>query len=141
MGALGAAQRGFEQVIVVDPNLGAALVGQELARRLDLDVRYVVGDARSLPLREEAVDVAFSVPVLQHFSKADARLAMSEIGRVLRVDGHALVQMPNILGLRQATNRIRQRGARGTNPFRVRYWTPPAQRSRPGRYRNHDLGR
>jgi len=121
--SLGAARDGFE-AIVVDPNLEATLVGTAAAQAMGLPVHFIVGDARALPIAEGAIDIAFSYSVLQHFDKVDTGTALREMGRTARSGGRVLVQMPNAFGVRQATNRLRQRGARATNPFRVRYWTP-----------------
>jgi len=57
------------------------------ADRTDL----VVGDARSLPLRDGAVDVAFVEDTLELFSPAETRVVLAELDRVLAADGRLCV--------------------------------------------------
>jgi len=49
--------------------------------------------------------------------------ALAEIRRTLHVGGSALVQMPNVFGVRCLYHQIR-RGFRETRDFEVRYWRP-----------------
>jgi SAM-dependent methyltransferase len=120
---LSAAQTGY-RAVGVDPGLDAALAAQRVARQLGLDVAFVVGDARRLPFTDGTFDVSFSYSVFQHFDKGDAQRAIQEMSRVTALGGKVLVQMANLLGLRQAYNRLRQLASRDANPFRVRYWRP-----------------
>lgn len=120
-----AAARAGYRCVGVDPWLEGARAGRRVAKQLALEVSFVVGDARQLPFRDRSFDVSFSYSVLQHFDKADARRAWSEMARVAADNGRVLVQMPNIFGVRQAYNRLRQSEKDRANPFRVRYWTPP----------------
>ncbi len=118
-----AAARNGYRAVGVDPWIEAARAGQRVARQLGLNVAFVVGDARQLPFLDGSFDSAFSYSVLQHFDKNDARASLAEMARVTASGGTLLVQMPNLLGLRQAYNFARQRLRRDQNPFRVRYWT------------------
>ena len=97
------------------------MAARRVARQLGLPNRYVVGDARFLPFRDEAFGVVFSYSVLQHLSKEDARAAVAEAGRVLRPGGQSLIQMPNWLGVRCLYHQVR-RGFREPRGFEVRYW-------------------
>lgn len=97
--SIAAARKGY-RTIGIDPSLGAVLAAKRLAKRMGLPCRFVVGDARFLPLRPGAVDVAFSYSVIQHFSREDASAAVREIGRVVRTGGRSLIQMPTVFGLR-----------------------------------------
>jgi len=108
----------------IDPWIEGARAGQRVARQLGLDVKFIVGDARQLPFRSEAFDVAYSYSVLQHFSKPDARMAWEELARVTVESGTILVQMANFFGIRQAYNRLFRSAAMAADPFRVRHWTP-----------------
>jgi len=116
-----AARKGYRP-IGIDPSLEAALSAQRVAAQLGLNIGVVVADARYLPFPSAAIDVVFSYSVLQHFSKANAVLAMSEAGRVLRSGGAALIQMPNRHGVRSFYNLARRGFAEGS-VFDVRYWT------------------
>lgn len=120
--SMSAARAGY-RVVAVDPSLPAAIVGSRIAQELGLDVTFVVADGRHLPIGEQRFGAAFSYSVLQHFSKADAILMLREMARVCRPDSTVLVQMANLLGVRQLVNRVRQLVLRDNNPFRVRYWT------------------
>lgn len=119
--SIAAARKGYE-VVGIDPSLGAVLAAQRVARAHGLRVAFVCADARYLPFRPATFSVAFSYSVLQHFSKSDARTALTAMRRVLEPGGTALVQMPNAMGVRclqhQARRRFREPGG-----FEVRYWT------------------
>lgn len=118
-----AAKAGY-MAVGIDPSLQAALAGRRVALQLGLDVGFVVGDGRTLPFADRAFDVAFSYSVLQHFAKEDARTTLAEMARVTSSGGKVLVQMPNLLGIRQFYNCTRQALRRERHRFRVRYWLP-----------------
>lgn len=111
------------RAIGLDPSLGAVMAARRVAVRLGAAARFVVGDARHLPFRNGAFDVALSYSVLQHLSKPDAVMAVEAIGRTLAPGGTAVVQMPNRYGLRCLYHQAR-RGFGGGRGFDVRYWTP-----------------
>jgi len=116
-----AAQKGY-MAIGLDPSLGAVLAGQRVARKLNLDVKFVVGDARYLPFRTDCFDQIFSYSVLQHFSKSNVRSTLTQIDRVLKINGKSLIQMPNCLGLRSLQHQA-NRGFKDGDNFDVRYWS------------------
>jgi ubiquinone/menaquinone biosynthesis C-methylase UbiE len=58
-------------------------------RREDLQVSFEVADAASLPYRDETFDLVTSTLSLHHW--ADPGAALSEIARVLKPDGRALI--------------------------------------------------
>lgn len=118
-----AAARAGYRPIGVDPSFEAIVAARRIAGQLGLEARYLVADARRLPFPNETFDVVFSYGVLQHFSKADAEVAVGEIARTLKPGGTSLVQMPNALGLRNVLQRAR-RGFREGEHFEVRYWRP-----------------
>lgn len=120
--SIAAAAKGYRS-IGIDPSLGAVLAAKRLADRLGLAFDVVVADARHLPFRKEAVDVAFSYSVLQHFSKTDSRRALNEIARVTRPDGTVKIQMASAIGLRSLQHLLR-RCFREPQGFEVRYWMP-----------------
>lgn len=122
--SVSAARRGYCPV-GIDPSLDAVRAARRVAKQLGVNADFVVGDARTLPFRSGAFDVAFSNGVLQHFDKGDAKEALAEMGRVTRPGGRVLLQMANSFGLRQAYNHARQvLSQERTANFRVRYWTP-----------------
>jgi SAM-dependent methyltransferase len=118
-----AAARAGYTVVGIDPSLGAVMAARRVAAALGAPVRYVVGDARRLPFATTSFDVTYSYSVLQHFSRADAKIAVGEMGRVLKPGGLSKVQMPTRWGLRCAYQQLR-RGFREGREFEVRYWTP-----------------
>jgi SAM-dependent methyltransferase/uncharacterized protein YbaR (Trm112 family) len=119
--SIAAARRGYN-VLGIDPSLGAVMAARRVARQLQLPNRYIVADARFLPLRDDVVDCAYSYSVLQHFSYEDATIAIAEMGRVLRPGAMARVQMPTRFGLRCLYHQAR-RAFRNATGFEVRYWT------------------
>ncbi len=121
--SVAAARMGY-RVTGIDPSLGAVLAARRLARQQGLHADFVVGDARFLPFADGFFDTAFSYSVIQHFSRDDARVSLTEAGRVLRPGGSCLVQMPNRFGLRCLYHQAR-RGFRPARNFEVRYWSLP----------------
>lgn len=57
------------------------------------NLRYVNGDARSLPLPDASVDVVVSFETIEHFAGQEA--FVSEVRRVLRPDGCFIVSTPD----------------------------------------------
>lgn len=123
---IAAARKGYTPV-GIDPSLEAVLSAKRVANQLGLDIGLAVADARFLPFGSASVDVVFSYSVLQHFSKANASLALHEAGRVLRPGGKLLIQMPNRYGVRSLYNQAKRGFSEGSE-FDVRYWTTPELR-------------
>ena len=119
--SIAAARRGYS-VLGIDPSLGAVMAARRVANQLQISNRYIVADARFLPLPQHTVDCIYSYSVLQHFSHDDAAAAIAEIGRVLKHGGLAKVQMPTRFGLRCLYHQAR-RAFRVATGFEVRYWT------------------
>jgi SAM-dependent methyltransferase/uncharacterized protein YbaR (Trm112 family) len=119
---IAAALRGYH-AIGIDPSLAALIAARHVCAQLGVSADFVVGEAQYLPLRTAAVDAAFSYSVIQHLSKEDARRSVSEIGRVLSDGGRAVVQMPNVFGVRCLYHQAK-RGFREPRAFEVRYWRP-----------------
>lgn len=119
--SVSAAKKGYA-VTGIDPQLGAVMAARRVARQLNLEIRYVVGDARFLPFRDATFENVFSYSVLQHLDKSNAEKALGEVARVLETHGQSLIQMPNWLGTRSLYHQAR-RGFRAAKNFEVRYWT------------------
>lgn len=120
--SIAATRKGY-RVIGIDPQLGAVVAAKRVSEKLGHRISYLCGDARFLPFRSNGLDVAFSYSVLQHFSPENCELALREIGRVLVPDGLALIQLANILGVRNLYQLMR-RGFRRGRDFEVRYYLP-----------------
>jgi len=118
---IAAARKGYN-AIGIDPSLGAIMAARRVSRSLGISVKYLVGDARYLPFPSASFDNAFSYSVLQHLSREDVRIALSEIGRILKPRGVSLIQMPTTLGLRCIYHQARRR-FREARDFEVRYWS------------------
>jgi 2-polyprenyl-3-methyl-5-hydroxy-6-metoxy-1,4-benzoquinol methylase len=58
-----------------------------------LNLKYLVGDVRKIPIADHSVDVAVSFETLEHFYEHD--LFMLEIKRVLRPDGCMIISTPD----------------------------------------------
>ena len=119
---IAAARLGYRP-IGIDPSLKSIRAAIRVSRQLGIDAAYVVADGRYLPFRDESFDQVFSYSVLQHLSKENTLSTLSEIRRTLHLAGSALVQMPNVFGVRCLYHQI-CRGFREAQDFEVRYWTP-----------------
>jgi SAM-dependent methyltransferase/uncharacterized protein YbaR (Trm112 family) len=124
--SVSAARKGW-RVLGIDPSLGAVLAAQRAASSQGLDLAFVCGDARYLPFKADTFGCVFSYSVIQHFAEKDAETVVSEIGRVLRRDGLAKIQMAHRGGLRSTYSRTR-RGYLKSGLFRVRYWSLTSMR-------------
>ena len=122
--SIAAARKGY-LATGIDPSLGAIMAARRVSNQLGLPIKYLVADARYLPFRPNSFDNAFSYSVLQHFSRQDTGLAVSDIGRVLKPGGTSLIQMPTAFGVRCIYHQARRRFREGYG-FEVRYWTIPA---------------
>jgi SAM-dependent methyltransferase/uncharacterized protein YbaR (Trm112 family) len=120
---LAAAEVGFEAV-GVDPSPEAVFAARRVARQLGLTARFVVGDARYLPFRDEGFDVGFSYGVWQHLSAENVELSAKELRRVVKPGAEILVQMASALGVRSVMQ-LARRSFRPAREFEVRYWWPP----------------
>lgn len=116
-----AAREGFKP-LGIDPQLGAVMAAQRVARQLGVDAWFVCGDARSLPLRPGVVDFGFSYSVLQHLNHEDVALVLQSLARAMKPGAQSLVQMPTRAGLKGWVHRARH-GFRPPSGFDVRYWT------------------
>jgi SAM-dependent methyltransferase len=119
---IAAARLGYRPV-GIDPSLKSIRAAIRVSRQLGIDAAYAVADGRYLPFRDESFDQVFSYSVLQHLSKENTLSSLSEIRRTLHLAGSALVQMPNVFGVRCLYHQI-CRGFREAQDFEVRYWTP-----------------
>jgi SAM-dependent methyltransferase len=120
--SIAAAENGYS-VIGVDPSIEGVFAAREVARQRGIPASFVVGDARCLPIRDGSMDIAFSYSVLQHLSKDDVRKTLETVKRLLTSGGKALIQMPNVFGIRCLWHQFRRR-FREPRGFEVRYWTP-----------------
>lgn len=122
-----AAARSGYQVVGIDTGLNAILAAKRVARRLDVEATFVVGDARYMPFRDGSFDAVFSFGVLDHFSMDDSRRTLAEVARCLKPGGTCLIQLARTFGLlsivRQARRRFRKRSG-----FAVPHWTVPTMR-------------
>jgi SAM-dependent methyltransferase len=119
-----AATRAGFQAVGIDPSLAAVQAAFRVSRQLGAAPDFVTADGRSLPFPDASFDVVYSYSVLQHFSKEDARATLAEAARVVRPGGRVLVQMANLLGVRQLYNQLRDTLRGEQNVFRVRRWLP-----------------
>lgn len=119
---LAAAEAGFNAV-GVDPSPEAVFAARRVARQLGLAARFVVGDARYLPFRDEQFDLGFSYGVWQHLSPENVELSAMELRRVVKPGAEILVQMASALGVRSLMQ-LARRSFRAAREFEVRYWWP-----------------
>jgi SAM-dependent methyltransferase/uncharacterized protein YbaR (Trm112 family) len=120
---IAAARKGY-RVVGIDPSLKGVLAARRVSRQLGVEGHFLVADGRFLPFPDGAFSRVFSYSVLQHLSKENVQIMLPEIRRVLKTGGKALVQLPNVFGVRCLYHEIR-RGFRETRDFEVRYWTVP----------------
>jgi len=120
-----AASRLGYKAVGIDPSLDGIAAARSVAKQLDSDATFVVGESRHLPFADASFDVVFSYGVFQHFAKPDVLASFDEIGRVLKPGGTCLVQLANAWGARSLMNQaLERRFKEQRNVFDIRYWTP-----------------
>ena len=117
-----AARKGY-RVIGIDPSLGAVLAAKRTAKKLGLDIDFVVADARVLPFGTNTFDTVYSYSVLQHFSKNHFIQALSDLARCAKPDAEVVIQLPNKFGIRNLYHQAK-RMFRPAIGFDVRYYSP-----------------
>ncbi|RZH66518.1 class I SAM-dependent methyltransferase [Natrinema altunense] len=81
-----------ESVVGFDVSRGLLETGRDRARERAFAVELIQGDAATLPLAENSVDIAVYVATLHHLpTRATRRDSLDELARVLSPDGRALV--------------------------------------------------
>jgi len=124
---IAAARKGY-RVVGIDPSLKGVLAARRVCRQLGIEGHFLVADGRFLPFSDASFSRVFSYSVLQHLSKENVQIVLPEIRRVLKTEGEALVQLPNVFGVRCLYHELR-RGFREPHDFEVRYWTVPELKS------------
>jgi ubiquinone/menaquinone biosynthesis C-methylase UbiE/uncharacterized protein YbaR (Trm112 family) len=120
--SIAASKLGYS-VVGIDPSLGAIMAAQRVSDSLNIDIKYVVADARFLPFSGSYFDVIFSYSVLQHFAKENAKLCLGEVSRLLRQEGYSYIQLANKIGMRSLCHQLKRRFMAPAD-FEVRYWNP-----------------
>ena len=111
------------RVVGIDSSLGAIMAARRVSHSLNIDIKYVVADARFLPFGDNYFDVVFSYSVLQHFAKQNAKLCLSEVSRLLTDGGYSYIQLANKIGIRSFYHQLKRRFRTPVN-FEIRYWAP-----------------
>ena len=79
-------------VVALDASRGLLLEASDRLVEIDDAVALVQGDAASLPLSEDSIDLAVYVATLHHLpAREDRRRSLDELARVLAPDARALV--------------------------------------------------
>lgn len=120
--SVSAARKGWS-VVGLDPSLGALLASKRAFGASDPSILRICGDARFMPLKPGVFDYIFSYGVLQHFSEADAELALVESARTAKDGSPTKFQMAHSGGFRSRYWLARRTDPEAEGPFRVRFWT------------------
>jgi ubiquinone/menaquinone biosynthesis C-methylase UbiE len=81
-----------ERVIGVDASRGLLAEAADRSRERGFGLDLVAGDAASVPLKDDTVDLAVYVATIHHLQPRERRLAsLNELARVLASGGEALV--------------------------------------------------
>lgn len=92
------ARQGPAEVVAVDFSPAAVAKGEAFGRAAGLaNLRFEVGDIQAIAYPDDSFDIAVSCETVEHVP--DPRLAVRELGRVLRPGGTLLLTTPNYFGL------------------------------------------
>ncbi|MFQ3244736.1 MAG: ubiquinone/menaquinone biosynthesis C-methylase UbiE [Arenicella sp.] len=90
--------------IIADEAWGMDLSSGMLENAREMNLNVVEGNAISIPFPDDSFDVVYSFKVLPHVIEIDK--AMSEISRVLRNDGVAVLEFYNPISLKGLANKL-----------------------------------
>jgi len=120
--SLSAARKGY-RVVGIDPLFDAILAARRVSKQQNVSAAFIVAEAGFLPFRENAFDTVFSYNVFQYFEKEYIRNALHGIVRVLKKDGGCcMIQLPNIMGIRNLYHQICRHGGNKNYPHNEIYW-------------------
>jgi ubiquinone/menaquinone biosynthesis C-methylase UbiE len=75
----------------IDISKGAIKLSEEFAKKHNMKLNIVEGDMREIPFEDESFSFVFSLNSLCHLTKRDTTRAIGEMMRVLKPEGHLLV--------------------------------------------------
>jgi SAM-dependent methyltransferase len=121
--SIAGAEAGY-RMVGIDIHLKALMCARLLSQKLTPgnEPFFVLADARYLPFAPEAFGGVFSYSCIQHFSKWNAEIILSELCRVMKPQGKSVIQMPNKRGIRSTLAMARRMFSEGTE-FDVRYYS------------------
>jgi SAM-dependent methyltransferase len=121
--SIAGARAGY-RMIGIDIQLKSLLCSQWLSQKLTPgnEPLFVLADARHMPFAAESFSGVFSYSVIQHFSKTNASIILSEVRRIMKPRAKSLIQMPNKMGIRSGMN-IARRGSSNGSEFDVRFYS------------------
>ncbi|MCK4348488.1 MAG: methyltransferase domain-containing protein [Thermoplasmatales archaeon] len=80
-------------------NLGA---GHDIkAECINYDIHFqqgidIIGDIKELPFKDNSFQKIFAFDCVEHLPLEEVPLALKEINRVLKKEGHAIIKVPNV---------------------------------------------
>jgi SAM-dependent methyltransferase len=121
--SIAGAKAGY-RMIGIDIHLKSLLCAQWLSRRLSPgnEPIFVLADARHMPFSAASLDGVFSYGVIQHFSRENAGVILSEVSRIMKPQAKSVIQMPNRAGVRSLMI-LARRGFSDGSAFDVRYYS------------------
>lgn len=81
------------------------------------NLSLIEGDATSLPLTDQMVDLVFSYTALYHVP--EVYKALREIGRILRQDGYAVLELGNIYSINTLICNYQYRVSHWAKPYHI----------------------
>jgi 2-polyprenyl-3-methyl-5-hydroxy-6-metoxy-1,4-benzoquinol methylase len=83
------------QSYLIDNSEVALAYAQQIHRDTHEQIHCIVGDARNLPLRDQSIDFAHTVGLIEHFDDNEILQSITEIRRILSAHGCAFIAVPN----------------------------------------------
>jgi len=83
-------EHGFE-VHGIDIDKGRLEQAENFGKQKGMKLNLILGDMRELPYEDESFSFVFSYFTIFHLTKADIKMAMSEMRRILKKDGLCFV--------------------------------------------------
>jgi len=112
------------RLIGIDIHLKSLICARWLSQKLTPgnEPFFVLADARHMPFAPESFGGVFSYSCIQHFSRQNADIILSELSRVMKPQGKSVIQMPNKAGIRSLLALGRRMFSDGSE-FDVRYYS------------------
>jgi Methyltransferase domain len=123
--SIAGAKAGY-RLVGIDIHLESLMCARWLSRKLTPGNKpfFVLADARHMPFAPESFGGVFSYSCIQHFSKKNAEIILSEVSRVMKLQAKSVIQMPNKAGIRSMVTLGRRMFSEGAE-FDVRYYSIP----------------
>lgn len=97
---------GFQNIIGLDFSEKLLKLARKNAKNLKYNIKFVKGDIRNMPFKENFFDAVISGGIVEHVPETEKTI--SELSRVLKKNGYLLIHVPHKISIFTITKKIQQ---------------------------------